>query len=1204
MRFERLLLACALTFNPVPATRAADPFAENIRSTDPLAPAQEQQSFHLPAGFSVQCFSAEPDIAKPMNLAFDSRGRLWVTVTREYPFPVPAGRVGRDEIRILEDLNSDGRADKVSVFADGLNIPIGLYPYKDGCVVWSIPNLWWLRDTDGDGRADRREVLYGPLGWERDTHGNNSSFTRGFDGWLYATHGYNNETRLRGRDGHEVHMQSGNTYRIRLDGSRVEQHTWGQVNPFGLCFDSKGNLFSADCHSEPVFQLLPGGYYPSFGKPHDGLGFAPSMIFHDHGSTAISGIWYYEGDDWPEEFQDNVFTGNVMTSRVNRDRISFSGSTPLANAQPDFVISDDPWFRPVCIQLGPDGALYIADFYNRIIGHYEVPLDHPGRDRERGRIWRIAGPKVAAATPSPSAGGSGTVPARFDVSAADAEGLIRELASSNFTRRRLATDELTDRVGPQAQDPLRKFLETPGEQAPPRQIAHALWALHRLGGLNIDLLRRFASHASPLVRGHAQRIAASWPEVPAPQSLDPASPRPNLPGWNPEALAALAREHLADRDPFVQRAAAEAVAHHPNAANIRGLLDLLQRTPQQDTHLRHQARIALRNQIQLPGALTGFRGPGISAPDARALADAALGATTSEAGAFVLAHVQRFEEPRERLADFLRHAARHAPESDLDGLAQFARNRFAEDPGFQLTLFKSVQEGATQRGKALTPPLLAWGRDLAGMLLASVDADSMTWSNEAVPGASDPTNPWFLQQRPSADGVQASAFICSLPPGGERLTGVLRSRPFTLPQKLSFFVAGHDGYPGTPAKQLNKVVLRDAGSREVLVETAAPRNDLAQAVQWNLTSFTGRTGVLEVVDGDTGDAYAWIAMGRLEPQVAPLPAVDPSQIPQRQAAAAELTASLGIAEKRGALLRLLAHPHVEPTARAAAGKALLTLEAEARLEALVPLLAEATVPPGLRDRTVEALMKRDAAATTNAIVEAFRSVPRRLQVILARNLSSSVPGAELLLSLSENHLAPASLLTERSVKDRLAQGKPESITRRAATLTQGVSPASESIQKLIDEHRATFLASKPSVATGNELFTKNCRPCHQIDGQGAVVGPQLDGIGGRGLERLLEDVLDPNRNVDRAFRNTVITLKDGDIVSGLFRREEGETLVLADSTGKDVVVPKNQVHERRESDTSLMPENFGEVIPAEDFNHLLAYLLSRAVGGPATRSTP
>ena len=201
--------------------------------------------------------------------------------------------------------------------------------------------------------------------------------------WLFQ------HSEVQGKDHKPIHMQSGNTYRMRPDGSHAEYFTHGQVNPFGLAFDPLGNLYSADCHSRPVYQLIRGAWYPSFGKPDDGLGFGPDMVTHDHGSTGIGGISFYAADQFPEAYRGTVFVGNVVTNRINHDRIEWHGSSPKGIEQPDFVWSEDNWFRPVDIELGPDGALYIADFYNRIIGHYEVPLTHPGRDRERGRIWRI-----------------------------------------------------------------------------------------------------------------------------------------------------------------------------------------------------------------------------------------------------------------------------------------------------------------------------------------------------------------------------------------------------------------------------------------------------------------------------------------------------------------------------------------------------------------------------------------------------------------------------------------------------------------------------------------------------------------------------------------------------------------------------------------------------------------------------------------------
>ena len=214
-------------------------FNENVRTTSPVSPEQQQSTFVLPKGFSIDLVAANPTIGQPMNLAFDGRGRLWVSSSSEYPFGAAKGDVGRDTITIFEDTNHDGQFDKTTTFADGLDIPIGLLPYKRGVVCFSIPNIWYLEDTDGDDRADKRTVLYGPFDTTRDRHGMCNAFTRGLDGWVYACHGFSNQSTVSGADGHSITMRSGNTFRFRLDGSRIEQFTHGPVNPSGIAVDEK-----------------------------------------------------------------------------------------------------------------------------------------------------------------------------------------------------------------------------------------------------------------------------------------------------------------------------------------------------------------------------------------------------------------------------------------------------------------------------------------------------------------------------------------------------------------------------------------------------------------------------------------------------------------------------------------------------------------------------------------------------------------------------------------------------------------------------------------------------------------------------------------------------------------------------------------------------------------------------------------------------
>ncbi|HTU27213.1 MAG TPA: PVC-type heme-binding CxxCH protein, partial [Pirellulales bacterium] len=297
-RLALFLLLVAL----LPRTLAAQP---QVVETEPLSPAEEQQHFKLPPGFAIELVASEPEIHKPMNLKFDRHGRLWVTHSVEYPFAAKSDAEARDAVTILSDFAADGRARRASRFADHLNIPIGILPLSDReALCWSIPNIYRLTDTKGSGQADQRSVLFGPFGVV-DTHGDQNAFTRWIDGWVYANHGFSNHSQpKKGGEGPPLlDMQSGNVYRFRADGSAIEQFAWGQVNPFGLCFDPLGNLFTADCHSRPVTMVIREGYYPSFGKPHDGLGFAPETTDIDHGGTGIAAVSYYAADQFPADFQ-------------------------------------------------------------------------------------------------------------------------------------------------------------------------------------------------------------------------------------------------------------------------------------------------------------------------------------------------------------------------------------------------------------------------------------------------------------------------------------------------------------------------------------------------------------------------------------------------------------------------------------------------------------------------------------------------------------------------------------------------------------------------------------------------------------------------------------------------------------------------------------------------------------------------------------
>ena len=804
-------------------------FTEGVRVTEPLSPEEQQKAFHLPPGFKIQLVAAEPDLRKPMNMAFDSAGRLWITESREYPFAATNAALARDTIRIFSDFDDHGRARKITTFATNLNIPIGIYPFRSPakseignrksemtwkCLAWSIPHIWLFEDTDGDGVADKQEKFLGPFDFSRDTHGNQASFRRGLDGWIYATHGFNNQSRVSGRDGHEISLPSGNVYRFRLDGSRVEHWTHGQVNPFGLAFDPLGNLYSADCHSSPIYQLLRGAHYPSFGRPHDGLGFAPTTIQHSHGSTAIGGIVHISDPAWPAEFQDNLFIGNVLTSRINRDQLEWRGSTSVGKEKPDFLSTDDPWFRPVDMQFGPDGALWVADFYNRIIGHYEVPLLHPGRDRDRGRIWRIVPPvgadvrrlKLASAEKSETP----------NVVTYSRDALLNELLSENPTRRALAREELA--LFPNANDHGLITQAAQGgwhfRQGDSRAglMTSALWLLQRDGKLDDKTLLGALKDRDEPVRVHALRILTE-------RGLQAAAvSRPSgraQPSGMTETLRAATHTALNDTSSaFVQRAAADALGANPHLDNIKAFEKPMVLYRPDDTHLGHTFALALREQFRLPGAFA-------NALDSRNNGFIAASLTNAEAASFLVRHIQTHPKPADDAARYMQHAARYAPDADLPKLAAIGRKQFAADLDTQATLFKAMVDGQTARGGALPPDLRAWGTDLAGQLLAPA-AQSVAWTYVPLNPDQPGRNPFAFEERTSADG-QKTRLMSSFP-HGETLTGVLRSPVFVLPKQLAFYLSGHDGTPGQPAGGKNHVRLRlvsENGKAEAALRPAA-----------------------------------------------------------------------------------------------------------------------------------------------------------------------------------------------------------------------------------------------------------------------------------------------------------------------------------------------------------------------------------------------
>ncbi|MBX3253201.1 MAG: HEAT repeat domain-containing protein [Chitinophagaceae bacterium] len=984
-------------------------FNEHIRSTSARTPEEERKGFKLPEGFEIELYASEPDIGKPINIAFDAKGRIWVTQSFEYPFAASPGK-GKDRLSILEDTDGDGKADKFIHFDDTLNIPIGILPVKDGAVAFSIPNVMHFTDADGDGTPESQQRLYGPFEY-KDTHGMVNNFTDGYDGWIYGCHGFTNRSNIAGADGDSIHLISGNTIRFREDGSRIEHHTAGRINPFGLAFDEMGYLYSTDCHTSPLYQLIKGGDYSQWGK-EEGMGFAPDMKPFENEATALAGLAYYADVKYPEAYQKNLFIGDVVASRVYRNSFSFKGSTPVGKREADFVLSEDPWFRPVDVKLGPDGAIYIADFYNSIIGHYEVPLDHPKRDRVSGRIWRITY--------------KGQSNKKQDLSAAAVQELVAALNADNIKIRMEAANQLVNRIGNAAAEPAKAVLLK--KDAGSREYIHSLWVLHRLNALTDDIIKASATHADPVIRLHTMRVLSEQKDT-------------------SDAVYALAAAALNDKDVHVRRAAVELMGRYVNSNAVNKLIAFRKQVEDFDTHMIYTIRLTLRNMLRHEFLMNEIAGKQWKNEDAAVLATVLVGVQTPASATFLYNYLKTNDVSKEEFPKVFMHIARFIPDAQLSGVITTGMEKGSKDADLDYTIFKSIQDGIVRRGGKETPQFQDWGKKLA---MDVIDANK-----------------------------------------GSKIEGDQKNID---KQKFAMDIAGRYKVASVAPKILD--IARDTANGRDVRTTA-----LRTLLKLDMNKNAALAGELLLDPKATGDFKR------------------------------DIVSALG------------------------------------------------EFPGG----------------TTTKILAGIKNAEPDLQQTIAIALASTSAGKDIIFDKVKKGEMFARVLIQPKVEERLTLNISPKQQAVLKALTANLEDVSKERQALINERVSAFHAAKPapSPSEGRSVFTRNCSPCHSIgDDGGGMIGPQLNSVGKWGVQSLSEKILDPNRNISESFRSYTIKLKDGKVMTGLFRREEGAATIYADASGKEFSVAKSDVAERKASKYTLMPDQFGTILSQEDYNALMAYLLT------------
>lgn len=470
----------------------------------PLSPKESEKLIQVPAGFDLQLFASEPDIINPIAMNWDEKGRLWVIETVDYPNTVRDEQgIGDDSVKILEDTDGDGKADKVTIFADKLNIPTSFAFYNGGIVVSQAPHFLFLKDTNGDDKADVRETIID--GWGvSDTHAGPSNLQNGIDNNIYGVVGYSG---FEGSIYDEAFDFEQNMYRFNPKKKYFEVLTNTSNNTWGLGITEDNSLFSSTANNtHSVFLGIPNAAMEGLqGIPaqgslkidghYDMQSITPNYRQVDvfGGFTAAAGHHFYTARNYPKSYWNKVaFVCEPTGGLVHIAKIEKDGAGYIEKDGGNLFASSDEWVSPVEAKVGPDGNVWVADWYNFIVQHNPTPSESFGgfkgengggnayvnlmRDKSRGRIWRVI-PKTAEESKA------------FVLDKEKPEELVSALSHENMFWRMTAQRILVERGNTDVLRSLYKLVndsKIDGLGMNPGAL-HALWTIEGLNALGTDM---------------------------------------------------------------------------------------------------------------------------------------------------------------------------------------------------------------------------------------------------------------------------------------------------------------------------------------------------------------------------------------------------------------------------------------------------------------------------------------------------------------------------------------------------------------------------------------------------------------------------------------------------------------------------------------------------------------------------------------------
>ena len=1192
---------------PLPPTPGAPLWKKPARD-GARAPEQQRTGFTLPAGFSAELVASEEQgVGKPITVTWDRHGRMWTMTALEYPVDANENegsakalfaRGGKDQVLVFDEPNGPG-PQTPRVFTGGLAIPLGVLPLKDGTLVQHGPEIRRYVDRDNDGKAEQHEVVLEGFGIQ-DSHLFPHQFERTPGGWVYVAQGAFNASNVRRpgglqfADGSEsVTFNHCKLARFKPDGSAFENLTGGPNNIWGLVISRNGETFVQEANDMgyPVAEFSPGTHYPTGFGPRmrsDAPVLPRSTASPQMGGTGLSGLALAEDEATPFArgfgeaqvfYVVNPITSKIQIVTLTRD----AKGHPVYQKEKDFMLSDDPWFRPIAAHFGPDGCLYIVDWYNKIISHNEVPRAHPDRDKTRGRIWRI---RHESQKPQP----------RVDVAKLTDDQLLEGLAHPNARVAAQIWQEIADRNATGLAGKLTAIIADAKQTLPKRTAA--LWALEGLGAVPMDVLELLAQAPEHTLRHEAVRIAGEGSLAEkdfltvfshlqheshfrvraaiANAIRDHRTPSPAMLGLAArlglEPLTGKGREGY-DRD-FERYLARWAMAGHPEAT--RRMLA--------SATLPAEARLLAVRSLPDTEAAVGMLAvlPEIPRPltaDELALLGSQLGQPAVQEGFSKL-----LSDPAKRetvLQALTRLDAGVAANPKLAAIVGDAASALLNDQRGDSTERLAVQLARRFRLAVLAPEVSQWllGKNRTPAELAEGLA-ALRETGGAKPGDFRPhlDHADDKVRREALIGfgsIDDAAIVTELAGRWEKLPGALRSLAVdgmaSTPAKADAFARAMAGgkFPGFDGAAVEKAVAVLGIDHPAVTTLLSQSEGLLRPVIQLVGNADG--GVLtDLTLTGPFTIEGWV---RLENKI------DNNDSLFGRKGAHDLNFF-------GGTLRLHAAERDQITAsrpltagqwthcaitRDGAGNLALFLDGEPDAKGgnfKEPL-------SGLN------LGESHAAGGGAASYDEFRiwNVARTGQEI-RRDHRTRFTAAERPpgLVVRIDGAKPGGAL-KGGAKIALTRDFPELMTpAQASTLGEKFA-------------RFRKFSAQPGDPTmGKQLAQATCLICHQVKGEGIAIGPDLSGAGAMGTEALLRNILTPNAQLESGYYRHDLKLKDGGVLSGFLVSETPKALTIRQIGADERAIPRARILSHDISRRSLMPEGlidgFGEKQVADLFSYL------------------